>query len=92
MRQIGISDQTLFTPAARAAGFRQKLEAARKLDHLGMEAVETPRLSGDEADMLLMRSLCGVVKRSTLACHAGFTVQSVEYAWEAVKMLPVPGW
>lgn len=90
MRQIGISDQTLFTPAARAAGFRQKLEAARKLDHLGMEAVETPRLSGDEADMLLMRSLCGVVKRSVLSCHAGFTVESVLNAWEAVKNAAKP--
>ena len=32
MRNIGISDQTLFTSAARGAGFRQKLEAARKAD------------------------------------------------------------
>lgn len=85
MRNIGISDQTLYTPAARRAGFRQKLEAARKLDHLGMSAVETPRLSQDEADMLLMRSLCGVVKRSVLACQAGFTKASVERTWEAVK-------
>lgn len=85
MRQIGISDQTLYTPSALAAGFRQKLEAARKLDHLGMTAVETPRLSQDEADMLLMRSLCSVVKRSVLACQVGFTVESVERAWEAVK-------
>ena len=85
MRTIGISDQTLYTPAARRAGFRQKLEAARKLDHLGMNAVETPRLSADEADMLLMRSLCGVVKRSALACQTGFTKESVERAWEAVR-------
>ncbi|MBE5782466.1 MAG: hypothetical protein E7329_04015 [Clostridiales bacterium] len=85
MRQIGISDQTLFTSVAQGAGFRQKLEAARKLDHLGMTAVETPKLSQDEADMLLMRSLCGVVKRGTLACQTGLTEASVERTWEAIQ-------
>ena len=85
MRQIGISDQTLFSPAARAAGFRQKLEAARKLDHLGMVAVETPALSEDETDMLLMRSLCSTVTRGVLACQTGWTAEGVNRAWEAVK-------
>ena len=56
MRPVTFSDQTMLTPAARAAGFRQKLEAARKLDHLGLTAVEMPKLSGQEADVLLMRS------------------------------------
>ena len=85
MRSICISDQTLFTPAARASGFRQKLEAARKLDHLGLSAVETPKLTDEEADMLLMRSLCSTVKRGALACQTGWTVQEVQRAWEAVK-------
>lgn len=85
MRSIGISDQTLMTPVARATGFRQKLEAARMLDHLGLAAVETPRLTDDEADMLLMRSLCSTVKRGALACHTGWTTAEVSRAWEAVK-------
>lgn len=85
MRQISFSDQTLFSPAAREAGFRQKLEAARKLDHLGVSAVETPVLSEDEADMLLMRSLCSTVKRGALACETGWTAEGVRRAWEAVK-------
>ena len=85
MRSIAISDQTLLTPAARSAGFRQKLEAARKLDHLGLSAVEMPRLTDQEADMLLMRSLCGTVKRGALACQTGLTVDSVNRAWDAVK-------
>ena len=54
MRSIAISDQTLLTPAARSAGFRQKLEAARKLDHLGLSAVELPRLTDQEVDMILL--------------------------------------
>ena len=85
MRQILISDQTLFSPAAREAGFRQKLEAARKLDHLGVTAVETPKLTQDEADLLLMRSLCSTVKRSALSCDAGWTMDGVQRAWEGVK-------
>lgn len=90
MRSIGVSDQTLLSPAARAAGFRQKLEAARKLDHLGVSAVEIPKLSDQEADMLLMRSLCSTVKRGALACQTGITVDSVNRAWDAVKGAPHP--
>ena len=85
MRSIGISDQTLLTPAARSAGFRQKLEAARKLDHLGLGAVEMPALTDQEADMLLMRSLCSTVKRGALACQTGLTPADVQRAWESVK-------
>ena len=85
MRAIGISDQTMLTPAALSAGFRQRLEAARKLDHLGVACVEMPRMSNQEADMLLMRSLCGTVKRASLACQTGLTAPEVHRAWEAVK-------
>lgn len=85
MRSITFSDQTMLTPAARAAGFRQKLEAARKLDHLGLTAVEMPKLSEQEADVLLMRSLCSTVKRGVLALHTGITVEEVTRAWDAVK-------
>ncbi|MBR5110831.1 MAG: hypothetical protein IK099_11630 [Clostridia bacterium] len=85
MRLITFSDQTMLTSAARSAGFRQKLEAARKLDHLGVNAVEMPKLSDQEADVLLMRSLCSTVKRGVLALHTGITVEEVNRAWEAVK-------
>ena len=80
MRAIGISDQTMLTPAALSAGFRQRLEAARKLDHLGVACVEMPRMSNQEADMLLMRSLCGTVKRASLACQTGLTAPEVHRA------------
>lgn len=90
MRTISISDQTLLTPSALSAGFRQKLEAARKLDHLGLTAVEMPRLSGRDADMLLMRSLCSTVKHGVLACRTGLTAADVQSAWDAVKGAPHP--
>ena len=90
MRTISISDQTLFTPAARSAGFRQKLEAARKLDSLGVSAVETPPLSSDDADMLLMRSLCSTVTHCVLSCRTGLSPDSVGRAWEAVKSARSP--
>ncbi|MBQ9265363.1 MAG: hypothetical protein IJ189_14315 [Clostridia bacterium] len=90
MRQIYISDQTLCTYHAREAGFRQKLEVARKLDHLGVAAIETPVLSSNDADMLLMRSLCSTVKRSVLSCETGWTAGGVQRAWEAVKNAAQP--
>ena len=90
MRHIFVSDQSLCTTAARASGFRQKLEAARKLDHLGVSAIEMPALTDQEADMLLMRSLCGTVKRAVLACETGWTGLGVSRAWEAVQAAAHP--
>ena len=85
MRSIVISDQTMLIPALRGASFRQKLEAARKLDHLGLDAVEMPAPQGGDGDMLLMRSLWTTVKRSALSCRTGWTKEGVEQAFEAVK-------
>lgn len=85
MRAIAVSDQTLLIPQMKNASFRQKLEAARKLDHLGLEAVELPYPTDQEGDMLLMRSLWATVKHSVLSCQTGLTKESVDTAWEAVK-------
>ena len=85
MRSIAVSNQTLLTPMLKNTSFRQKLEAARKLDHLGLEAIELPYPAGGEEDMLLMRSLWMTVKRSVLCCRTGITKESVDLAWEAVK-------
>ena len=85
MRSIAVSNQTLLSPMLKNASFRQKLEAARKLDHLGLEAVETPEIADPEGDMLLMRSLWMTVKRSALCCRTGITRESVAQAWDAVR-------
>ena len=90
MHRIVLSDRTLFSVSVREAGFRQKLEAARRLDHLGVGAVETPALSADEGDMLLMRSLCRTVRRSALACETGWTRESVDRSWAAVQAAAHP--
>ena len=85
MRSIFFSDQTLFSPAARSAGFRQKLEAARILDHVGMDAVEIPCPAQDEGDQLLLRSLCSTITHSTLACETGWTAQGIQRAWAGIE-------
>ena len=90
MRSIAVSNQTLLIPQMKNASFRQKLEAARKLDHLGLEAIELPFPADGEGDMLLMRSLWMTVKRSVLCCRTGITKESVAQAWEAVKGAPRP--
>ena len=85
MRSIAVSDQTLQFPGQKTATFRQKLEIARILDHLGLEAIETHFPANGEEDMLLMRSLWATVKRSALACECGLTKESVDVAWDAVR-------
>ena len=47
--------------------------------------METPALTADEGDMLLMRSLCSTVKRSVLACETGRTAESIRRTFDALK-------
>ena len=67
MRSITFSDQTMLTAAAKAAGFRQKLEAARKLDHLGLSAVEMPKV----CDPYSSRAAHAALKEGKIVIFAG---------------------
>ena len=89
MKQIKIADITL-SGAKNNLSFKQKLEIARKLERLGVDAVELPELSAAKADTLLVRTIASFVKNSVLSVGATASVASVERAAEALSSAARP--
>lgn len=70
MRTIRISDRTMGEAASFAGhelSFREKLEMAKLLDLLGLDAIETGKLNCDKKDSLLLKSLAMAVNSAVLA-------------------------
>ena len=89
MKQIKIADITL-AGVKNGLSFKQKLEIARKLERLGVDAVELPELSGDKADTLLVRTISSFVKNSVLSVGATTSAAAVERAAEALSSAAHP--
>lgn len=74
MRRIVIMDRTLQGAASgkdRALGFKERLEAARQLDRLGVDEIVCPGLTEERTDLLLARTLATTLKMSTLSIPVG---------------------
>ncbi|WP_407385872.1 alpha-isopropylmalate synthase regulatory domain-containing protein [Ruminococcus sp.] len=83
MNQIKIADTTL-SDVKSSLTFKQKLEIARKLERLGVDAVELPEIGVTKADSLLVRTAASFVKNSVLSVAATTSAQAVERAAEAL--------
>ena len=83
MNHIKIADTTL-SDAKSPLSFKQKLEIARKLERLGVDAVELPEISATKADSLLVRTAASFVKNSVLSVAAATSVEAVDRAAEAL--------
>jgi len=88
MREIRISDVTM----RRAAGlkelsltFKEKLEMAKLLDHLGVSAIEVEGIESPKADSLRIKSLASLVRNSVLAVPVQMDVENIDMVWEALK-------
>lgn len=89
MKQIKISDVTL-CDVKNNLSFKQKLEIARKLDRLGVDAVELSEIGGSKADTLLVRTISSFVKNSVISVAATSSLVSVERAAEALSSASHP--
>ena len=89
MKKIKISDITL-AGVKNSLSFKQKLEIARKLERLGVDAVELGEISPSKADALLVRTIASFVKNSTISVAATSSVDSVERAAEALSSAAHP--
>lgn len=88
MKKIAIADVTLRACSqadCAALSFREKLEAAKLLDKLGVDVIETAPIQDEKVDTLVLRTLCPLLKTSILSCPTGLTAEGVDTAWEAVK-------
>ena len=84
MNYIKIADTTLSDPKSNLT-FKQKLEIARKLERLGVDAVELPEVGTVKADTLLVRTAASFVKNSVLSVAATTSPAAIDLAAEALS-------
>ncbi len=83
MNHIYIADTTLCQPS-NTYTFKEKLEIARQLEKLHVDAIELPEITGGKTDTLLVRTISAFVNDSVLSVAAGSTPQSIEDAAAAL--------
>ena len=88
MKTVKISDITLREIGRGPAGalsFKERVEIARTLDRLQVDAIELPAVANDKADVLSNKTIASVVNSARLSAAVGLTEESVELTWESVK-------
>lgn len=93
MNRIILTDVTLKDEAENKKNqlsFREKIEIAKLLDKLGIDIIELPVIKDERIDMLLIKSIVSSVRNARVAVTAGFTEESVDCAWNAVRNAEKP--
>ena len=88
MKTIKLSDITLRQAAQSrtfSVSFKERIEIARSLDRLHVDAIELPAIQDPKADVLANKTIASVVGSAALSATCGMTEESVEQAWESVK-------
>ena len=84
MKNIRIADTTLCREN-NSFSFKEKIEIARQLEKLGVDAIELPEIENSKTDVLLARTVSSFVKNSVLSVAAGKTDESIALAAEALE-------
>ncbi len=84
MKKIKICDMTLLK-FSTALSFKEKLEIARHLDKLKTDVIYMPEIVNQAADSLLLRTVCQMVKNSTVCAVVGNQAKDVSVAIDAIK-------
>ena len=81
--KIKIADRTLCREE-NTFTFKEKIEIARQLQRLNVDAIELPAIQNIKADTLLIRTLSSFVKESFVSVAVGMTKEGVENAAAAL--------
>ncbi|HAQ64145.1 MAG TPA: hypothetical protein DCR23_06760 [Ruminococcaceae bacterium] len=84
MKKIRIADTTLCREDS-SFSFKEKIEIARQLEKLGVDAIELPEIKNSRTDVLLVRTIASFVKDSVLSVAAGLGAQSIDDAAESLS-------
>ncbi len=87
MKAIKIIDMTLRENTTRREGalsFREKLEAARSLDRLKVDAIELPVIEGGKADQLSNKTIAGMVT-TAVAATVDVAASNAAETWESIR-------
>ena len=83
MKQVLLCDRTLCRQSG-AYSFKEKIEIARQLENLSVDAVELPIIEHIRTDVLLVKTISSFVKKSVLSVDAGGTAEGVDNAAAAL--------
>ena len=88
MKKLQLIDMTL-RQENREMTFKEKLEIARSLDRLNVDALEVPPISGSKADQLANRTIA-----SMISCRISAAVElsegNIEETWESIRGAKIP--
>ncbi len=87
MKTIKIIDMTLSASASlrdAALSFKEKLEIARTLDRLKVDAIELPAIAGGKADVLANKTIAATVS-AALSAAVDIAAGNIEETWESVR-------
>ncbi len=84
MKRILVADKTM-TGLSAELSFREKTEISKHLDNLGADIIELPAVKNDKTDVLLIKNIAGVVKKTSVSLNTGFTKESCEAAFNCIK-------
>lgn len=88
MRKIEIADITLRSGDDYSLNFKEKVETARLLDKLNADVIETARLTGGKTDIVLLHTISGIVKNSTVCVPVSVDENEIEAAAKALRGTP----
>ena len=84
--KIYIADKTLKqTGKLMPLSFREKIELARLIDLLMVDAIELPSIENQKVDALLIKSVAAAVKNAEIAVPVKLSSESVESTWNALR-------
>ena len=86
--KIKISDKTL--SGKQNFSFKEKIEIARQLEKLGVNAIELPAIDNVKTDTLLIKTIASFVKNSVISVSAGYTAESLKNAVNSLATAEKP--
>ena len=92
MKAIKMIDMTLHASAQRresALTFKEKLELARCLDRLKVDAIELPAVADGKADLLSNRTIAAMVS-APLSASVDVLSDAVDETWESIRASRAP--
>lgn len=93
MRKIQIVDVSLREQAAcngSSLSFKEKIEVARQLDKLNVDAIETAPIVNGKNDIIFLHTLAPLMTRCILACPVGLDPDLLPDTWEALRAAKHP--
>lgn len=92
MKSIKVSDFTLRSAAenAQTLSFRDKTNIARVLDKIGVDAIELAPVKSVKEDIVVNRTISGLVKSAAVKIPVGFDAEGVEIAFSGISAAEKP--